>query len=38
MEWFTGSGMFADPNSFKAFVIINKKGTNCTNEKIQISS
>ena len=37
IEWFTRNGMFANPDKSKAFVI-DKKKTNYTNEKMQISN
>ena len=37
IDWFTTNGIFVNPDQFKAFVI-DKKRTNCTNEKIQISN
>ena len=37
IDWFTTNGIFVNPDEFKAF-IIDKKRTNCTNEKIQISN
>ena len=37
IEWFTRNGMFVNRDKFKAFVI-DKKRTNYTNEKIQISN
>ena len=33
IDWFTTNGIFVNPDEFKAFVI-DKKRTNCTNEKI----